>query len=246
MNESVGILAALTAGLISFVSPCVLPMVPAYLSFVSGLSIEEMRATGESGSVHRKRVLANCLSFVAGFSLVFILLGASASAVGTFLQANMGILAKIAGLVIVFFGLNTLGIIKLPFLNYEKRFHQNKKAAGVVGSFVVGLAFAFGWTPCIGPILGTILGIAGAQDTVMKGVILLAAYSLGLGIPFLLAGVSVDRFFEVSSHFKKQFRVIEIVSGTFMIVVGWMIFFNVFSRFSNVISTWFPWLNELG
>jgi cytochrome c-type biogenesis protein len=246
MNEGVGLLAALTAGLISFISPCVLPVVPAYLSFVSGLTIDEMRGGGGSGAAHKRRVLANCLSFVAGFSLVFIALGASATWVGAFLNERMLLLSRIAGVVIVFFGLNTLGLVKIPFLNYEKRFHQNSKAAGLMGSFIVGLAFAFGWTPCIGPILGAILGVASTRETVAEGMVLLSAYSLGLGIPFLLAGISVDRFFHISSHFKKQFKVIEIVSGVFMIVVGIMIFFNWFTVLSGTLSQWFPWLMELG
>src|SRR5512140_3121199 len=207
MNQSVGIFAALTAGLISFVSPCVLPVVPAYLSFVSGLTIDEMRTTTALGLGRRRRVLMNCLSFVLGFSLIFVALGASATAVGSFLNREMALLSRIAGVVIVIFGLNTMGIIKIPFLNYERRFHQNQKAAGLLGSFIVGLAFAFGWTPCIGPILGAILGVASTRESVIEGMVLLTAYSLGLGIPFLLAGLSVDRFFKFSSHFKKQFRV---------------------------------------
>jgi cytochrome c-type biogenesis protein len=246
MNEGVGILAAVTAGLISFVSPCVLPVVPAYLSFVSGMSIEEMRSSTAVGLGKRRRVLMNCLAFVAGFSLVFIALGASATTVGAFLLEKSKILSQVAGIVIVIFGLNTMGILKIPFLNYERRFHQNTKAAGLVGSFIVGLAFAFGWTPCIGPILGAILGVASTRETVGEGMVLLSAYSLGLGVPFLLAGLSVDRFFQVSSHFKKQFQVIQVVSGVFMVIVGWMIFFNVFQGLSNSFSRWFPWLSEIG
>jgi cytochrome c-type biogenesis protein len=243
MNDSVGVLAALTAGLISFISPCVLPVVPAYLSFVTGLSLEEMRAGGAGGN-HRRRMLLNCLAFVGGFSAVFIALGASATFIGTFLTENMKILSKIAGVVIVIFGLHTIGIFKIPFLNYEKRLHQNQKSAGVLGSFVVGLAFAFGWTPCIGPILAAILGVASTKETVGEGVLLLTAYSAGLGIPFLLAGVSVDFFFRVSSGIKKQFRTIEIVSGIFLIVVGIMIFFDMFLWLSGFLSKLFP--TELG
>jgi cytochrome c-type biogenesis protein len=246
MNDGVGILAALAAGFISFVSPCVLPVVPAYLAFVSGMSIDEMRTDTEIGQGRRRRVLLNCLAFVAGFSSVFIALGASATAVGSFLNANMAWLPKVAGILIVVLGLNTMGLIKIPFLNYERRFHQNTKAAGLLGSFVVGLAFAFGWTPCIGPILGAILGIASAQETVGQGMVLLTAYSLGLGVPFLLAGLGVDRFFKVSSHFKRQFQIIQVVSGVFMVIVGWMIFFNMFTNLSGTFSRWFPWLTEIG
>jgi cytochrome c-type biogenesis protein len=245
MNESVGILAALTAGLISFVSPCVLPVVPAYLSFVTGLSIEEMRGSS-AGGLQRRRLLLNCLAFVGGFSAVFVALGASASFVGAFLNQNMQILAKVAGVVIVLFGLHTLGILKIPFLNYEKRFHQTQKSGGLLGSFIVGLAFAFGWTPCIGPILGAILGIASTKETIGQGVVLLSAYSLGLGVPFLVAGLSVESFFRVSSRVKSQFRLIEKLSGAFLIIVGVLIFFNMFGWLSAQLSRLFPGLADLG
>jgi len=244
MNDSVGLLAALTAGLISFVSPCVLPVVPAYLSFVSGLSIEEMRATGAESK--RRTMILNCLAFIAGFSAVFIALGASATFIGSFLNDNMQILAKIAGAVIVIFGLHTIGLFKIPFLNYEKRIHQNQKSAGMLGSFVVGLAFAFGWTPCIGPILGAILGVASTKGSVGEGVLLLSAYSLGLGVPFLIAGLSVDSFFRWSMKFKSRFHLIEIISGAFLIVVGLLIFFDKFSWLSTYFSRLFPKLTEIG
>jgi cytochrome c-type biogenesis protein len=245
MNEGVGIGAALLAGLISFVSPCVLPMVPAYLSFVSGLSIDEMRNSG-ADTARRRRLLINCLAFVAGFSVVFIALGASASAVGVFLFRNKMLLARVAGVVIVLFGLNTLGLIKIPFLNYEKRFHQSRKAPGAAGSFVVGLAFAFGWTPCIGPILGAILGIASQQQRVWEGMLLLSVYSLGLGIPFVLAGLSVDRFFRLSSGVRKRFRVIEIVSGVLLIAIGLLIFFNMLGWLSSAVNQLLPGLGNIG
>lgn len=246
MNEQVGLLTALTAGLISFISPCVLPVVPAYLSYVSGLSVDEMRGADAPGGSRRGRIFFNSLAFVLGFSTVFILLGASASAVGVFLQKYADILSKIAGVVIVLFGLNTLGLIKIPFLSYEKRFQANTKSASLIGSFIVGLAFAFGWTPCIGPILGAILGLASTQGTVGKGVLLLSAYSLGLGIPFLLAALSVESFFKVSSGVKKRFKVVEIVSGLLMIGVGLLIFFNQLSWLSTWLSRVFPKLSELG
>lgn len=246
MNESVGLLAALTAGLISFISPCVLPVVPAYLSFVSGMSIDEMKATGGASSASRMRLFLNCLAFVAGFSTVFIMLGASATVVGGFLNQNAKILSKVAGVIIIVFGLHTMGVFKLPFLNYEKRFHQNQKSAGLIGSFLVGLAFAFGWTPCIGPILGAILGVAASSESVGQGILLLSVYSLGLGIPFLLAGLFVESFFRLSGGIKKQFHLIEKVSGFFMIAVGVMIFFNLFTQLSSWVSQLFPWLSTLG
>lgn len=245
MNDSVGLLAALTAGFISFISPCVLPVVPAYLSFVSGLSIDEMRGSSTDKAL-KARMLINCLAFIAGFSTVFIALGASATVIGDFFNRNMQLLAKIGGVIIVIFGLHTLGLFKIPFLNYEKRFHQDQKANGPLGSFVVGLAFAFGWTPCIGPILGAILGIASTHDRVGEGIMLLAAYSLGLGVPFLLAGLSVERFFAVSSGVKRRFALIEKISGGFLIVVGVMIFFNLFGWLSTGLMQLFPGLARIG
>lgn len=245
MNDSVGLLAALTAGFISFISPCVLPVVPAYLSFVSGLSIDEMKGASADRTL-KARMLINCLAFIAGFSTVFIALGASATVIGDFLNRNMQLLARIGGVVIVIFGLHTLGLFKIPFLNYEKRFHQQTKTSGPLGSFVVGLAFAFGWTPCIGPILGAILGIASQADRVGEGIMLLAAYSLGLGVPFLLAGLSVERFFAVSSGVKRRFALIEKISGGFLIVVGVMIFFNLFGWLSTGLMSLFPGLARIG
>ncbi|TPW17577.1 MAG: cytochrome c-type bioproteinis protein [bacterium] len=247
MDESVGLLAALTAGLISFISPCVLPVVPAYLSFVSGMSIDEMKGNGGAATgSSRLRLFLNCLAFVLGFSTVFIMLGASATVVGGFMNQNAKILSKIAGVIIVVFGLHTMGVIKIPFLNYEKRFHQNTKSAGLIGSFLFGLAFAFGWTPCIGPILGAILGVAASSETVGEGILLLAVYSLGLGIPFLLAGLFVESFFRLSGSVKKQFHLIEKISGFFMIAVGLMIFFDRFPQLSSWVSQLLPWLSTIG
>ena len=227
--QNVSILAAFFAGVISFISPCVLPLVPAYISFISGLSIQELT----QGEEKIKGVLLNSALFVAGFSLIFIGLGASATLVGQFLLSKMDLLAKVAGVIVVIFGLHTAGLFKIRFLNYERRF-QSKKRIGPLSSFVVGLAFAFGWTPCVGPILAGILAVASTQETVRQGIFLLSSYSLGLGIPFILTGVGINRFFAIFGRLKRHLRWVEIISGGLLVVVGVLIFFGGLQRLTGI------------
>ncbi|TAK60641.1 MAG: cytochrome c biogenesis protein CcdA [Bacteroidetes bacterium] len=243
--EQVNFLTAFLFGLLSFASPCVLPIVPGYLSFISGLSFDEMMNESSAKEVRKKLVL-NSLLFVLGFSLVFIILGASASAVGKFLQSNLDLISKIAGGIIIIFGLHMIGIFKIKFLQYEKRFQSNSKPIGLIGSFLVGLAFAFGWTPCIGPILASILAIAAQQESVGQGIALLACYSAGLGIPFLLTGISVSVFYKVFNKFKRHLHKVEIVGGVLLVLFGIMIMTNSLTIVSAWISELFPFLNELG
>ena len=243
--ENVGILTAFAFGLLSFVSPCVLPIVPGYLSFISGVSFDEMQNSDNRKFV-RNRILTNSSFFVLGFSLVFISLGASATFVGQFLKENLSLLGKIAGVVIIIFGIHMTGLFKIPFLNYEKRFHTEEKKLGLFGAFLVGLAFAFGWTPCIGPILATILTLASQQDTVIKGVVLLSAYSLGLGIPFLLAGLSLSAFYTMFNRMKQHLHKVEIVGGVLLVAVGVLIMTNSLTIISSYLSRWFPFLQEIG
>jgi len=240
--DNVNWIAAFGAGLLSFISPCVLPIVPGYLSFISGVSVEEMKS-GKSNAL--RRVLMFSLSFVLGFSTVFILLGASATAVYGILTDYMHIISKVAGAVIIILGIHYLGLFKIKALNYEKRFQIGSKKIGLVGAYFVGFAFAFGWTPCIGPILAAILAIAAQEDTVWRGIILLSFYSAGLAIPFLLTGLAFNSFINVSGKIKKHFKVVEIVGGVFLILVGLMIFTDSLSYLSGVLSEWFPFL-ELG
>jgi len=235
-------LAAFAGGVISFVSPCVLPLVPAYISFISGVSVDELRGVGQRAKI-LKQVTLNSIAFVLGFSVVFVLLGASATFVGQFLLSKLAVISKIAGVIIVIFGLHMTGLFRIRFLHYEKRFHTESKPVGLLGSFVIGLAFAFGWTPCIGPILAGILLLAGSQETVFQGIGLLATYSLGLGLPFLITGISINSFLGLFHRIKRHFRVIEIISGTFLIVVGVLIFTNYLSIVSSLLMRWFPWLN---
>jgi cytochrome c-type biogenesis protein len=240
--QEVTIFAAFFAGIISFVSPCVLPLVPAYLSFISGVSVEELKEDTRKKAI-LKKVSINSIAFILGFSVIFVLLGASATFVGQFLLSKLTILSKIAGVIIVLFGLHMIGVFRIKFLQYEKRFHTAAKPIGPLGSFAIGLAFAFGWTPCIGPILAAILIVAGSQETIWQGISLLAIYSLGLGLPFFITGVSLNTFLSMFDRLKRHFRTVEIVSGVFLIIVGILIFTNYLSILSSLLMQWIPWLN---
>ncbi|MFQ5519516.1 MAG: cytochrome c biogenesis CcdA family protein [Mariprofundus sp.] len=236
---------ALGAGLLSFLSPCVLPLVPAYLSYISGVSVNELRHHDESGSVRRHAVI-QALWFIAGFSLIFVILGASASLLGQWMLNNMALLGKVAGAVIVIFGLHYVGIVRIPFLMMDAHFDTGKvNAKHGIGALVLGSAFAFGWTPCVGPILGAILAVAGAHAEPLRGIALLAVYSLGLGIPFLLAALATDAFLRWSQNFKQYLSVIEKVSGVLLILVGAMIFLGSFSIVSSWLIDWFPFLADI-
>ena len=222
MNGNVSLLAAFAAGFLSFISPCVLPLIPGYISFVSGVSVDEMRSDAPPAT-SRLQVFVTSLAFVLGFSLVFIALGASATAVGKFMFSKLPLLSKLAGVVLIIFGLHTMGVFRLAWLDTEKRVHQQRKPAGPLGAMLVGVAFAFGWTPCIGPILGGILAIAGSKNTVAEGVTLLAVYSLGLGIPFLITSLAINQFFGAAKRIRKYYHAIELTSGALLIAIGVLI-----------------------
>ena len=197
MTESVGILVALTAGLLSFLSPCVFPLVPSYLSFVTGMTLDDLQE-----STDRAHVLTHSLLFVSGFTLVFVLLGATASFLGRFAHAYDIWLARVGGVLIIVLGLHLLGVFRITALMREKRVHLSDKPAGFMGTLFVGMAFGAGWTPCIGPALGAILTLAGTRETVWSGVWLLLVYSAGLAIPFLLAALALDRFLATFRRFR--------------------------------------------
>ncbi|UCF79911.1 MAG: cytochrome c biogenesis protein CcdA [Candidatus Eiseniibacteriota bacterium] len=231
--EEVSLLAAFGAGFLSFISPCVLPLVPGYISFISGVSLEAMReesGEGRTGSGSLSKIVPNSLLFILGFSVVFVALGASATFLGQFLVDKLSILSKIAGVVVIVFGLHVMGVFRIRFLQYERRFHARSKPLGLLGSFLVGLAFAFGWTPCIGPILGAILAFASTQETVKEGIYLLSAYSLGLGLPFFATGLAMNSFLGISKSIKAHFRTVEIVSGLLLVAVGILILTNSLQR----------------
>ena len=233
--DEISTITALGAGFLSFISPCVLPLVPAYISFISGASMEELR--GGDRRAYSRRVILNTLMFIAGFSIVFIGLGASATFIGQFLISKAFFLKKIAGAVIVLFGIHMLGIFRFSFLDVEKKFEQRTKPTGAVGSILVGLAFAFGWTPCIGPILAGILAFAATKESVGQGVWLLTAYSLGLGIPFLLTSLGINAFFGFFKRVRGHLRKVEIVSGVLLIGIGILIFTNDLQR---IVSYFLP------
>jgi cytochrome c-type biogenesis protein len=243
--EGVSLAAAFLGGVLSFISPCVLPLVPGYLSFISGVSLEEWRGVGDRPTAGRLRVFAASIAFVLGFSVVFIALGASASVIGQWVGENLRVLGKIGGVIIILFGLHTMGLLKIKWLYQEKRVQTQSRPAGPVGAFLVGLAFAFGWTPCIGPILAAILAIAGTQDTVGQGVLLLAVYSLGLGIPFLLTSLAVNRFFSAFAKIRRHYKAIELTAGALMVVVGVLIFTDQLTLIGRGLQPFLPeWLGN--
>jgi cytochrome c-type biogenesis protein len=220
--------------LVSFLSPCVLPLVPGYISLVSGASVDDLK-TGDQRGVSSK-VLLHSFFFIAGFSVVFISLGATATWLGQMLASRMAIFYKIGGVVIIIFGLHLTGILKIGLLYRDKRFHNAGKPATALGAFLIGLAFAFGWTPCIGPILAAILGLAASQDTLGAGIFLLALYSLGLAVPFLLTSLGINRFLKFYNRFRVHLHQVEVFSGVILIVLGTMIFTNQFTRLSGYLS----------
>jgi cytochrome c-type biogenesis protein len=225
-DGSVGLATAFVAGLISFLSPCVLPLVPAYLSYITGVSVEDLRKQEEAQPARvMGKTLLHSLVFILGFSVVFVALGASATTVGHAIQRHHRLFLQIAGVVIIIFGLHLTGIFKIGMLYREARFNKAGKA-GLLGSFVIGLAFAFGWTPCIGPILAGILTIAATRESVSQGIALLAIYSLGLGVPFLLVGLSINRFLGFYKSFRKHLQIVEVASGILLIAIGALILTN--------------------
>ncbi len=240
MNQDVTLLAAFAAGFLSFVSPCVLPLIPGYISFVSGVSLDEMRADNQAVSASRWQVFATSLAFVIGFSIVFVALGASATALGKFLFARLPLLSKIAGVILIIFGLHTMGAFRVAFLETEKRVHAQRKPAGPIGAVLVGIAFAFGWTPCIGPILGGILAIAGSKNTISEGVLLLAVYSLGLGIPFLITSLAINQFFNAARRIRRYYHAIEVTSGVLLVAIGVLILTGQLTIITRYLQPYLP------
>ena len=239
MNQNITLVAAFAAGFLSFVSPCVLPLIPGYISFVSGISVEEMRADA-APATSRLQIFLTSLAFVIGFSIVFVLLGASATAIGKFMFARLPLLSKIAGGILIVFGLHTMGVFRLAFLETEKRVHSQKKPAGPLGAMLVGIAFAFGWTPCIGPILGGILAIAGSKNSVGEGITLLAVYSLGLGIPFLLTSLAINQFFGAARKIRRYYHAVELTSGALLILIGVLIITGQLTIITRYLQPYLP------
>ncbi|HAW91221.1 MAG TPA: cytochrome C biogenesis protein [Gemmatimonadetes bacterium] len=240
MNESVGLWVALTGGVVSFLSPCVLPLVPSYLSFVTGMSLEDLQ-----GGVDRRATFMHSLLFVLGFSIIFIALGASASFLGSFLRYYEVWIARVGGAVIIVLGLHLTGVFKIVPLLRERRVHVNDKPAGYLGTIGVGAAFGAGWTPCIGPVLGAILTLASTQDTVWAGVSLLSVYSLGLAIPFLISALALDLFLSAFSRFRRFLPAIEKGAGVMLIILGLLLVTGTFTLLNTYLLPLTPdWILE--
>ncbi len=239
--------AAALAGLISFLSPCVLPLVPAYLCFVAGTSLDQLldQEDGLDTQIAR-RVKLSGLLFVLGFTTVFVIMGASASAINRIIFDHIDVISKVAGAVIIVFGLHYMGVFRFALLQREIRFNPDKTPAGLVGAYIIGLAFAFGWTPCVGPILATILTLAAAQDSLGYGVSLLTVYSLGLGIPFLAAAFAIEPFMNFLKRFRRHVHKIEIGAGVLLVATGVLIMTDSLAELAYYILEAFPALGKLG
>ena len=230
---------ALGAGFISFLSPCVLPLIPGYISYISGQNLEQI--------VEKKqKILAKTIIFSFGFSLVFISFGATASYFGSFLINYSDTLRIIAGIIIIIFSLQIMGVLKLNILNKEKRFYTKNYSNNLFFPFLVGTAFAFGWTPCIGPVLGSILTLAAVETSIAQGVILLSFYSLGLAIPFILSGYAITKFLSVSKNLKSKMRIISLIGGSVLLITGILILTNILQIVGFYLLEIFPFLENFG
>ncbi len=219
---------AMLAGILSFLSPCVLPIVPPYLAYMGGISMGEMTGAGQA----RKRVIVPALFFVMGLSTIFLLLGFTASAFGSFVLQNQLLLARISGVVIIIFGLHFLSVFRIGLLDREMRMDAGDRGGSAAGAYVLGLAFAFGWTPCIGPQLGAILSLAAQEGSMERGTLLLGVYALGLGLPFLLAAIFIERSMVLMAKLKRHMKLIERLMGTLLVVVGLALVTGFFTDFS--------------
>lgn len=237
---------AVMAGLLSFASPCVLPLVPAYLCFLGGVSLDQLTDKAASAPTGSRGVFAAALAFVLGFSTVFVTMGATASALNAVLLDNMRWLTVVAGGVIIAFGLHYMGALRIGFLNFERRVHVAGRPAGLLGAFLVGLAFAFGWTPCVGPVLATILMLAAGSDSVLYGTVLLSAYAAGLGVPFLAAALAARPFMRFLGRFRRHMRAVELAIGGLLIGTGLLILTGKLSAIGNRLLLTFPALGGIG
>jgi len=223
--ERVSLFIAFGAGILSFFSPCILPLIPSYIGFITGLSVDELR--GDEGQdrtrQNLRKILWQTILFIFGFSFIFVALGATAGFFGDIISAHEKIIRVVGGSVIIVLGLHVAGVFNIKKLEYEKKLHLRSKPVGMFGSFAVGVVFAIGWTPCVGPVLAGILGLAGAEKTLSRGVVLLSSYSLGLGVPFLLTAMAMNVFLNLFGKIKKHFKVISIVSGLLLIAIGILI-----------------------
>ncbi|AUC11195.1 cytochrome c biogenesis protein CcdA [Agrobacterium pusense] len=243
----ISLFSALLAGALSFLSPCVLPLVPPYLCYMAGVSVEQFRTEDAAPRPEiRRAVLFSAVFFTLGFATVFVALGAGASTIGTLLRQNLDILAKIGGFIIILMGLNFLGVFRIGLFSREARFQGAGKPATLSGAYIMGLAFAFGWTPCIGPVLGAILGVAASRDTVGDGAMLLAVYSLGLAVPFWIAAAFSGSFMRFLVRFRRHLGLVEKLLGVLLVLTG----LAFISGFITNVAIWFqetfPILMQIG
>lgn len=241
----IGFGAAFLAGLLSFVSPCVLPIVPPYLAYLAGVSFSDLQSE-EFERERARRIIFSAIAFVAGFTTVFVALGATASFIGQTIAQYFNTLSIIAGIIILIMGLHFLGVFRIGFLYREARVDVRNKPAGFIGAYVMGLAFAFGWTPCVGPVLAAILFIAGAEDTALRGAGLLAVYSLGIGLPFILAAVFASRFIGWANRFKRHMGTVEKAMGALLVVTGILFMTGQMSRVAQWLLDTFPAFSTIG
>ncbi|WP_105382650.1 cytochrome c biogenesis CcdA family protein [Neorhizobium alkalisoli] len=247
----ISLLSALIAGALSFLSPCVLPLVPPYLCYMAGISVDQFRGGNavvvqQAGGGARKAVLMAALFFTLGFATVFVALGAGASTIGVLLRQHLDLLSKIGGLIIIVMGLNFLGVFRIGLLAREARFQGGGQPATLSGAYVMGLAFAFGWTPCIGPVLGAILGVAASRDTVSEGAMLLAIYSLGLAVPFWIAAGFSGAFMRFLTRFRRHLGLVEKAMGVFLILTGLAFIFGFVTSAAIWFQQTFPILMQIG
>lgn len=228
-----GFIRTFLEGLASFLSPCILPLVPAYISFISGISLDEIEKK-QKGAV--ATAVVNSLLFILGFSTVFVLMGATSTFIGGLLKEHKSIIARIGGVIIIIFGLHLTGIFKLKFLDVEKKFHLQSKPAGIIGSFLVGVVFSVGWSPCVGPFLGAAIAEASQSETVWHGMGLLLSFSMGLGIPFFLTSLFLSAFFSFFKGIRKYMRIISIASGVLLVFIGLLLLTGHFLKFSRYFS----------
>ncbi|MFZ1774857.1 MAG: cytochrome c biogenesis protein CcdA [Rhizobiaceae bacterium] len=243
LEQSLG--GALLAGILSFLSPCILPIVPPYLAWLAGVSFEEFKSDSPPAKI-KARIVLSAFVFVLGFSTVFIALGATASVIGKTIAQYFDVLSLIAGGVLVIMGLHFMGLFKLSFLMREARVQVAKRPAGLIGAYVVGLAFAFGWTPCVGPVLAAILFVAGSEGTALRGGMLLAAYSLGIGVPFLIAAAFAGPFLAWSQRARASMHRIEFIMGLLLVVTGVLFMTGQMSAISYWLLETFPIFQQIG
>ncbi len=244
MTSDVTLWGTFLAGLLSFVSPCVLPLVPPYLAFIAGASLDELAGSGWEAA--RRRIFLSAAAFVAGFATVFVAMGATASAFGTLVRTHIDMLAPLAGAAIVVMGLHFLGLFRIPLLYREARVQVGRRPAGPLGAYVIGLAFAFGWTPCIGPVLAAILGIAASRETVGQGALLLAVYAAGLGVPFLVAAAFAQPFMGLMRRFRSHMGTVEKITGVLLVLTGIAFLTGGIEKVSFWLLETFPSLTNYG